>query len=115
MTAAPPGFELIRDESTTTLLRTDLRAWLLPLLRARGDGWAGYETRGLAAGRGGTQRVHAAGHEVVVRPYRRGGLVAWVLHDTYLGWQPRPFRELCTLAALRQRGAPVVDVYAATV
>ena len=112
---APPGFEFVRERSTTMLLRTDLRGWLLPLLQAWRDDWAGYETRALATGRGGTRLVRAAGHEVVVRPYRRGGLAAWVLHDTYLGWRPRPFRELETLVTLQQRGAPVVEVYGAAV
>jgi len=111
----PPGFELARDGSTTMLLRSDLRGWLLPLLAAWKDDWRGYETRALAAGRGGTRLVRAAGHAVVLRPYRRGGLVARVLHDTYIGWQPRPFAELETLAALRQRGAPVIEVYGAAV
>ena len=97
------------------LLRAELRSWLLPLLQARRDDWAGYETRALATGRGGTCLVRTAGREVVVRPYRRGGLVAWVLHDIYVGWRPRPFRELETLATLQQRGAPVVEVYAAAV
>jgi len=97
------------------LLRSDLRDWLLPLLHARRDDWAGYETCALSTGRGGTRLVRAAGHEVVVRPYRRGGLAAWVLHDTYMGWQPRPFRELETLATLYQRGAPVIEVYGAAV
>ncbi len=97
------------------VVRTDLRSWLLPLLRARRDDWAGYDTQALAAGRGGTRRIRSAGHDVVVRPYRRGGLAARVLHDTYFGWRPRPFRELYTLEALRLRGAPVVDVYAAAV
>ena len=97
------------------LVRSELRSWLLPLLRAGESDWAGYETRALAGGRGGTRVVRADGHEVVVRPYRRGGMVASVLHDTYFGWQPRPFRELATLAGLRQSGAPVVQVYAAAV
>jgi 3-deoxy-D-manno-octulosonic acid kinase len=111
----PHGFELVRDGATTMLLRTDRRSWLLPLLQARRDDWAGYETRPLAAGRGGARLVRAAGHDVVVRPYRRGGLMAWVLRDTYVGWHPRPFRELATLAALQRAGAPVVEVYGAAV
>jgi hypothetical protein len=111
----PPGFEIIRDRSTALLLRADLRDWLLPLLRGWGNSWAGYETRALATGRGGTRLVRATGHDVVVRLYRRGGLVAWVLHDTYFGWRPRPFRELETLVTLQQHGASVVEVYGAAV
>jgi len=110
-----PGFDFVRHLSTAMLLRSDLRSWLLPLLEAWQDNWAEYETRALTAGRGGTRLVRAAGHEVVVRPYRRGGLVARLLHDTYIGRQPRPFRELKTLDALRRRGAPVIEVYGAAV
>jgi 3-deoxy-D-manno-octulosonic acid kinase len=112
---APSDFECVRDGSATMLVRSDCCSWLLPLLRARQSDWAGYQTQALAAGRGGAQLVRADGHDVVVRPYRRGGMAAWVLHDTYFGWHPRPFRELGTLAALRHSGAPVVEVYAAMV
>jgi hypothetical protein len=112
---APSDFEYVRDGSATMLVRSECCSWLLPLLRARQSDWASYQTQALAAGRGGARLVRTDGHEVVVRPYRRGGLAAWVLHDTYFGWHPRPFRELGTLAALRQSGAPVVEVYAAVV
>jgi hypothetical protein len=114
----PPGFECVRDARLQLLVRADVQSWLVPLLRvaARAE-WAGYATRyatrPLAGGRGGARIVPA--HQVVVRPYRRGGLPARLLHDTYFGWQPRPFRELCVTAALQQRGAPVVEVYGAAV
>jgi len=95
------------------LVRADLRSWLVPLLRAAPHEWAGYTTRLLAGGRGGARLVHA--HDAVVRPYRRGGLPARLLHDTYFGWTPRPFHELCAMATLHGRGAPVVEVYGAAV
>jgi len=109
----PPGFESVRDGRLQLLVRADVQSWLVPLLRAARDGWAGYATRPLAGGRGGARIVPV--HQVVVRPYRRGGLPARLLHDTYFGWYPRPFRELCVLATLHQRGAPVVEVYGAAV
>lgn len=109
----PPGF--VADTARDSLLvRAEVRQWLAPLLRTRGD-WAGYDAHPLAGGRGGTCRVRVDGHEVVVRPYRRGGWVARVLYDTYLGRHPRPFRELQALVALRQAGVPVVEVYGAAV
>jgi 3-deoxy-D-manno-octulosonic acid kinase len=112
----PPGFEAVRDGRTRLLLRRDARDWLLPLLRAvvAGD-CSVYQPRVLSGGRGGTTVVGAGGLEVVVRPYRRGGLPARLLHDTYVGYRPRPFRELAVTEALRQRGAPVVEVHGAAV
>ena len=109
----PPGFELVRDGRLHLLVRADVQSWLVPLLRAARAQWAGYATHPLVGGRGGARIVLA--HHVVVRPYRRGGLPAWLLRDTYFGWNPRPFRELCVTAALRERGAPVVEVYGAAV
>lgn len=109
----PPGFEWVRDGRLHLLVRADVRSWLVPLLRAAREEWAGYATRSLPGGRGGARMVPA--HQVVVRPYRRGGLPARLLHDTYFGWHARPFRELCIMATLHQRGAPVVEVYGAAV
>ena len=94
-------------------LRTDVQKWLAPLLQAARTQWAGYATQPLPGGRGGARVVPA--HAVVVRPYRRGGLPAWLLHDTYLGWSPRPFRELYVMSTLQARAAPVVEVYGAAV
>lgn len=109
----PPGFESVRDGRLHLLVRADVQSWLTPLLRAAPAQCAGYTTLPLTGGRGGTHIVPA--HQVVVRPYRRGGVPAWLLHDTYFGWNPRPFRELCVTATLRKRGAPVVEVYGAAV
>jgi tRNA A-37 threonylcarbamoyl transferase component Bud32 len=109
----PAGFEWIRADRLHLLVRTDVQSWLAPLLRAAPHALAGYTTRPLAGGRGGACIVPA--HQVVVRPYRRGGLPARLLRDTYFGCNPRPFRELCVTATLQQRGAPVVEVYGAAV
>ncbi len=108
-----PGFEEVRDGRVRFLVRSDVRAWLVPLLRAAGHQWTGYAPRPLSGGRGGAQVV--AAHAVVVRPCRRGGLPARLLHDTHFGWTPRPFRELRVTETLRQRGGPVVEVYGAAV
>jgi 3-deoxy-D-manno-octulosonic acid kinase len=112
---SPPGFEWVREQRTTALVRSDLRAWLLPVLHAADGDWRAYSTRELPGGRGGTRLVSSGGSQVVVRPYRRGGLPARLLHDTYFGCSPRPFRELCATEALRRQGAPVVEVYGAAV
>jgi 3-deoxy-D-manno-octulosonic acid kinase len=109
----PAGFEWAREGRLQLLLRADVRSWLVPLLHAARAGWGSYATQRPPGGRGGARIVPE--HAVVVRPYRRGGLAARLLHDTYFGWRPRPFRELCVTAALHDRGAPVVEVYGAAV
>jgi 3-deoxy-D-manno-octulosonic acid kinase len=111
----PLGFEWVRERRAAVLARSDVRDWLVPLLRQAGSGWAGYSARPLAGGRGGATVVQINANQVVVRPCRRGGLRAWVLPDLYFGWMPRPFREVCATETLRQRGAPVVEVYGACV
>ena len=97
-------------------VRSDVREWMLSLLQHVGGPWDGYQTHALAGGRGGTLVVQPPAHEaVVVRPCRRGGLPARILHEVYLGWRPRPLRELRALASLRQAGAPVAEAYGAVV
>jgi 3-deoxy-D-manno-octulosonic acid kinase len=110
---SPAGFEWEREGRLRLLVRADVRDWLVPLLKAARAGWGGYLTQGPPGGRGGARIVPE--HGVVVRPYRRGGLPARWLHDTYFGWRPRPFCELFVTAALQERGAPVVEVYGAAV
>ena len=112
---APPGFEWIRDQRATALVRSDLRSWMVPLLRTATGPQDGLVARDLAGGRGGARVMRADGHDVVVRPYRRGGLPAWVLRDTYFGWRPRPFRELFVTEMLRLQGVPVAEVSGARV
>lgn len=111
--SAPSGFEWVREGRVQSLVRGDLRDALSPILHEiRAHGLP--RGRPLAGGRGGTVVVRAADRDVVVRPYRRGGLPARLLRDTYLGCRARPFRELRVTEALRRRGAPVVEVYAAS-
>jgi len=111
----PAGFDVLQDSDWTLLVQQHKRPWLEPLLRNVECLGAVYPTQPLPGGRGGTVRVHAAGHETVVRPCRRGGLPARLLHDLYFGRRPRPFAELAAMETLRQRGVPVVEVYGAAV
>ncbi|PLX75725.1 MAG: 3-deoxy-D-manno-octulosonic acid kinase [Desulfuromonas sp.] len=65
---------------------------------------------GQADGRGTTWFFTYRGMAWVLRHYRRGGLVARLVNDLYLGLRPessRPFREWRLLAELHQRGLPV--------
>ncbi|MFO8045190.1 MAG: 3-deoxy-D-manno-octulosonic acid kinase [Halomonas sp.] len=74
---------------------------------------------GEAPGRGATLFLAAGGdREWVLRPYRRGGLIARVSETHYL-WtgreRTRAFRELRLTADLHQRGLPVPPPVAAAV
>jgi len=106
----PPGFERVQAPRTAMLVRADGREWLVPLLLSavRGEA-AANAVRALGGGRGGSVVARVQGNEVVLRPCRRGGLPAHLLRETYLGWSPRPLRELCTLERLRCLGVPVVE------
>jgi ADP-heptose:LPS heptosyltransferase/tRNA A-37 threonylcarbamoyl transferase component Bud32 len=112
----PSGFERVHAPRTAMLVRSDSREWLVPLLlsAARGE-VAADAVLALSAGRGGAAVLQVLGDEVVLRPYHRGGLPARLLRDVYLGWNPRPLRELCALERLRRRGAPVVEPLGACV
>lgn len=63
-----------------------------------------------ARGRGQTYIVREGERQLVLRHYRRGGLIARVSHDRYI-WRgeeaTRPFRELRLLARMHAAGLPV--------
>ncbi|MEY4762513.1 MAG: hypothetical protein RLZZ200_2369 [Pseudomonadota bacterium] len=71
---------------------------------------------GNALGRGTTWILQDASRRLVLRHYRRGGLVAGLVGDRYI-WAgeeaTRPFRELRLLQALRTAGLPVPEPVAA--
>lgn len=63
-----------------------------------------------ARGRGQTWIVREGNRQLVLRHYRRGGLIAKISHDRYV-WRgeeaTRPFRELRLLALMHAAGLPV--------
>jgi 3-deoxy-D-manno-octulosonic acid kinase len=81
--------------------------------------WAANElpaARTLPGGRGGVGAYQLRPDlAVVLRPYRRGGLMARVTRERYLGMNPRPFRELQVSEALRAHGVPTAEVVGAAV
>lgn len=70
----------------------------------------------LSAGRGAAYRVVLEnGLGVVLRLYRRGGLAAHLSLGSYLGFRPRPLRELALTVEARRRGVAAAEVLAARV
>lgn len=112
--ATPPaGFEVVRAGRLRGLVRSDVVASLLPLLR-QWDGGTMPVGRSLVGGRGGIGAYNLTENlAVVLRPSRRGGWMGRVNQHYYLGLRPRPLRELWVTETLRQRGVPTVEVLAA--
>ncbi len=81
------------------------------------DFWRGRNAiEGKAVGRGTTWFVRSDADQLVLRHYRRGGLVAQILGDRYRfagADNTRPFREWSLLALLHGRGLPVPQPVAA--
>ena len=111
----PEAYALERAGGVRAAIRRDLVArigpWLLaPALELPPA------AEPLGSGRGGAWRLELAdGLRVVVRLYRRGGLVAWAVRDTYLGTRPRPLHELAVTVEARRRGVAAPEVLGARV
>jgi hypothetical protein len=108
-------FEIHRSGLSRFLVRTDAVDEILPLLRS----WAAGQLpppRPLLGGRGGVGLYDVGSpRSVVLRPCRRGGLVARLNRDVYFGLRPRPFREIRRTEVLRRRGVPTVEMLGAGV
>lgn len=71
-----------------------------------------------AGGRGKAWFIELEGLSAVLRAYQRGGLLAKINRQTYLGWsaeQSRAFREWRLLHTLYQLGLPVPQPVAASI
>lgn len=114
MPSTPEGFAFTPAGRLRLMVR-DGAPEVAELLRrwARGDL---PPARALPGGRGGvgafTLRPDLA---VVLRPYRRGGLVGRVNRSRYLGLSPRPFRELHGALAVARAGVPTPEALGAAV
>ncbi len=76
------------------------------------DFWARLEAIPGAKGRGGVGRLQIRGRDLVVRPYRRGGVLGVLLNDRY-SHSARARRELEVLHQLQMQGVSVVTPIAA--
>ncbi len=103
---APEGFVEVRSGKSIGWLAADLAALGLEPF------WGPLEPLPGAKGRGGIGQLQLGGHQLVVRPYKRGGALGSLLRDRYTG-PSRARHELEVLAALRAEGVPVVVPVAA--
>jgi 3-deoxy-D-manno-octulosonic acid kinase len=127
-----PGDSLVNnaEEGQTCNLRLEVRAGAFVAWPETGprpdDVWfdpealaaAGHTGAGGTAGRGATVLFEADGRRLVLRHYRRGGLVRHLSDDLYLRTglrNSRPWRELALLTRLHAGGMPVPPPVAARV
>ena len=108
----PSGFRQRREGRRVWWLKAECEAELRAAIECAASG-KGEPLRG---GRGTLWRVPFEGNgAVIVRTYRRGGLVRHLTCDLYWDRPPRPFAELGTLVEARRRGVPTVEVLGAGV
>jgi 3-deoxy-D-manno-octulosonic acid kinase len=111
----PDAYVLLVARGIRVAVRRDLAPalapWLMaPALRLPSDATP------VASGRGAAFRVTLpGGRRAVVRLYRRGGAVARVVRESYVGLFPRPLRELVATDEARRRGVAAAEVLAARV
>ena len=110
----PSGFTFVADRRLRLLVRTDA-----PELAALMRRWASGTlppARALLGGRGGIGAFQVRPDlTVVMRPYRRGGLMSRLNQTRYFGARPRPFRELRASERLRAADVATPAVLAAAV
>jgi hypothetical protein len=83
----PEGFEALRTDGTTLIVARDLRESIQSAGLESPENWQRHLTeRGTGAGRGGTVRLRlAVGTTAVLKQMRRGGALAFLWRDRYLG------------------------------
>jgi 3-deoxy-D-manno-octulosonic acid kinase len=111
----PPDFVIREIGQATLVIR---REWEEPLISSGiltdQPGSSAIQETPIPGGRESASIVTvAAVGKLVVRRYRRGGLIGKILVDRYLS-ASRPFRELAVLSLAGARGVPVPEVLGAS-
>lgn len=111
---ADPNFTRIRIGRRDVILHRDIAALAPEILRRLGALGSGSESG--AGNRQSAFRVNIAGApEIFARRSRRGGIMASILDDIYLGTNPRPLSELALTVEAMNRGVPVAEPMGAIV
>ena len=109
-----PNFTRIRIARRDLILRRDIAALAPEILRSLSA--LGVAGESGAGNRQSAFRIKIAGApEIYARRSRRGGAIASLLNDIYLGMSPRPLTELALTVEAMNRGVPVVEPMGAIV
>jgi len=111
---ADPNFTRVRVGRSDIVLRRDISAHVAEILQRLGALGSGDE---LGAGnrQSGFHVTIAGAPELFARRSRRGGMIALILDDIYVGINPRPLRELALTVEATNRGVPVAEPMGAVV
>ena len=111
---ADPNFSTLKIGGRELVLRRDLEPQAARIMQRLGELRTAPEA-GAGNRQSGFRIVLDDGLELFARRCRRGGMVASLISDVYVGIAPRPFDELgVTLEAMR-RGIPVAEPMGAMV
>jgi 3-deoxy-D-manno-octulosonic acid kinase len=117
--AVPAGYARQRERDAWIVALPSVLPEIVAAVRAAGTlyDWAAARADAQPfTGRGAAYRVRVGDVAALVRHYRRGGLVARLVDDSYVrAGEPRPLRELRASAAVRAAGVPSPEVLAAVV
>jgi 3-deoxy-D-manno-octulosonic acid kinase len=114
----PSGYKVMHDGWTTIVIRRDYEHLLLRQGIASPEKLFEARSRGSGmthSGRGTTPSIPIEGssqERMVIRKYRRGGLLRFLIDDIYVGGT-RPFQELAMGTAAYRRGIPTSEILAA--
>ncbi len=109
-----PNFSRFRIGRRELVIHRNVASQAAQLTRKLGE-----LTSAVEAGAGNRQSAYRlnleGGIELYARRGRRGGLIASILNDVYLGMAPRPLQELAITVEAMRRGIPVAEPMGAMV
>jgi lipopolysaccharide kinase (Kdo/WaaP) family protein len=111
---ADPNFSTIRVGRRELVIHGDIASQAAQVMQKLEE-----LTSAPRAGAGNRQSAHRldldGGVELFARRGRRGGLIASILNDVYVGMTPRPLTELAVTIEAMRRGVPVAEPMGAMV
>jgi len=109
-----PNFSTFKIGRRELVIHRDVASRAAQLMQKLGE-----LTSAVEAGAGNRQSAYRldleGGIELYARRGRRGGLIASILNDIYLGIAPRPLNELAITVEAMRRGIPVAEPMGAMV
>jgi len=111
---ADPNFSTFRIGHHELVIHRDIASQAAQIMQQLGE-----LTSAVEAGAGNRQSAYRLdlgdGLEIFARRGRRGGMIASILNDVYIGITPRPLTELHVTVEAMRRGIPVAEPMGAMV
>src|ERR1700683_3769613 len=111
---ADPDFSTFKVGRREIVIHRDIASRAAEILRKLGELRSAVEAG--AGNRGSAFQIDLGdGLELYARRGRRGGLIASILSDVYVGIAPRPLNELAVTVEAMKRGIPVAEAMGAMI